>query len=108
MPIKPNFSIMNSFYLPHYSGHVICSSIETLKVALKTHGNYNIYLYLWDLEWLRDGGNFENYKVISDNRVTLISRSESHSKIIENFSNRKVNHILEDWDINQIRKIINE
>jgi hypothetical protein len=107
MPVKPNFAVMNSFYLPNYSGPVICSSLGSLKVALKTHTNHKIYLYLWDLEWLRKGGNFENYNDIRNENVTLISRSESHSHIIENFSNRKVSHILDDWNINQIKEIIN-
>lgn len=99
---------MNVFYLPHYSGPLFCSSFETLKIALSIHGKYDYYFYVWDLEWLRLGGNFESYSDIRNPNVKLVARSKSHAEVIENFSNRKVSYIVDDWNINQIKEIINE
>ena len=61
-----------------------------------------------DLEWTRvTGRDYENIvKPFLDKNLILIARSEDHAKAIENYCNRKVDHIVEDFNIEQLIKVI--
>ena len=40
--------------------------------------------------------------ILRDERLSIIARSESHANIIENFCNKKVVGIVEDWNSEQL------
>ena len=55
------------------------------------------------------GKEFEStIQAFSNPEVTLIARSKDHAKAIENYCNRKVEHIVNDFNLEKILRIINE
>ena len=68
------------------------------------------YFYIWDLEWIRNHGR-EYEKTIQafiPKEIKLIARSKDHAKAIENYSNRKVDYIIENINIEKIVRMTNE
>jgi hypothetical protein len=41
-----------------------------------------------------------------DDRLSIIARSESHAQLIENFCNKKVIGVIDNWNLNQIIDIV--
>jgi len=74
---------------------------------LKTSNNADKYLYLWDIEWL---DRVINHRVACDilrnDRLKIIARSESHAKIIENYCNVKPIGVVDDWNRNQLKELL--
>ena len=79
-------------------------------VVLKSFSPERKIFYVWDLEWLRrHGKEFENtVKAFTDSEVTLIARSKEHALAIENYCNTKIKHIVEDFNIKKLIRIIND
>jgi hypothetical protein len=50
----------------------------------------------------------ETIQAFSDESIELVARSEDHAKAIENLSNRKVKHIVENCNIENLIRITNE
>lgn len=109
--IKPEFAVMNCYYANHYyNGPSIATSISSLKILSSLNIKSRKYFYCWDLEWLRlgdpDSMNYsDNMGLFRNEYITIIARSESHARCIENYTNRKISHIIEDWDYNQIKDL---
>jgi hypothetical protein len=107
--VSTNFSVMNVYYLSDfYNGVLIANDIESAKIMLDIKTNAKMFLYLWDLEWLRLNTSAildynETVSVLRNDNIELIARSSSHAKAIENYCNRKVSCIIDDWNINEIR-----
>ena len=47
-------------------------------------------------------------QAFSDESIDLVARSKDHAKAIENYSNRKVKHIVENFNIEKLMRIANE
>lgn len=106
--IKPFFSCRNISFLSGYNGVAIATSIMDADILLKSHNNSKKYLYLWDLEWLKSPKNFSDVcKILLDKRLNLIARSESHASVIDNFCNKKVVGIIDNWNVNQLLSLDN-
>jgi len=43
---------------------------------------------------------------LNNEYITIVARSESHARCIENYSNKKVSHIIENWEYDKIRGLI--
>lgn len=107
-PVEPLFSVMNIYYLNHFKGHAIATSLQTAKTVINLNSNIKRYLYLWDLEWLREPYDFISVvNVIRNPTLNLIARSTEHAQLIQNYANKKVEYILNDWNPNQLLEIIN-
>ena len=106
-PIKAKFACMNISYYSHFDGVTIASSIDSANTMLKTMNRSKKFLYLWDMEWLRQPMDF-NYvnSVLSHPNLAIISRSNSHKQLIENYCNREVAGVVEDWNMEQLEQII--
>jgi hypothetical protein len=68
------------------------------------------YFYVWDLEWIRNTGmKYEQtIQAFSNEGTKLIAKSGDHAKAIKNYSNKKVDHIIENINIKAIARITNE
>ena len=98
---------MNISFFSNFKGDAIATSIETANLLLKTNNACNRYLYLWDMEWLRNPLAFENIsEILSDDRISLIARSNSHKDLIENFCNREVIGVVDDWNVDQLQELL--
>jgi hypothetical protein len=49
--------------------------------------------------------NYVN-SVLSNDDIAIISRSNSHSDLIKNYCNKEVAGVVQDWDMEQLEKII--
>lgn len=104
--LKCNFSTLNCYYANHYSGGpLIATSLETLNVLINLNIRAPKFFYCWDLEWLRNSkfSYSDNMGSFTNEYISIIARSESHAKCIENYSNKKVSHIIENWEYDKIR-----
>jgi hypothetical protein len=108
--VNPNFSIMSINEIWNFDGDLVATSMSTALRLSKTFSPNKKFYYVWDLEWLRrHGKTFEyNVQAFRQNNCQLISRSLEHSKAIENYCNKPVKYIVEDFNIKKIMEIINE
>lgn len=107
-PNQPLFATMNIYYLNHFYGHAISTSLETAETLLNIKTSIKKYLYLWDLEFIRLPYDFiETITILGNPELNLIARSEDHALLIENYTNRKVKYLLDDWNPNQLLEIVN-
>jgi len=111
--IKPNFSIMAINEIWNFSGALISTDINTTLSLKKCFSPRKKIFYVWDLEWMRNpmGKVWEFEKTIqafSDESIELVARSKDHAKAIENLSNRKVKHVVENFNIENLIGITNE
>lgn len=106
-PVKTHFACMNISYYSHFDGVTITTSIDTANTAIKTNNNSKKFLYLWDMEWLRNPMDF-NYvnSVLSDPELSIISRSNSHSDLIKNYCNKDAAGVVQDWNMSQLEDIV--
>lgn len=108
MMTEAHFTVMGTYHMNSFKGNIFCTTIQNAKILLNLTSRSNKFLYLWDLEWIRSPYDFdETLKVLRSPELNLIARSIDHAQLIENYSNRKVDYILDDWNANQIREIIN-
>ena len=105
--IQPLFSCRLTASLSSYSGVVISTTLADAELTLRASNHTNKYLYIWDLSWIYNTINFSKaMKVLRNDDLTIIARSESHAEVIENFCNKKPAAILEDWQPNKLLNIV--
>ncbi len=101
------FSYKLSSFLSSYEGVLISTSIKNAAISLKMPTKMDRYLYLWDFNWLNIPTDYNAmYEVISNDKLKLIARSEEHADMIENFCNKKPVGIVDNWNLEQIREIV--
>ena len=104
---KPLFPCYNISFYADYSGVCIGSSLADLRIMTATSNNVDKYFYLWDFEWLDNPiSHNTTCDLLRENEIKIIARSESHSKLIENYCNKKPVGILDDWNSEELRKIV--
>jgi len=104
---KPLFSCSSVSFFSDYIGMAIATNLEEADILLKSNNNCKKYLYLWDLEWLVRPMNFTQVcNILRDDRLKIIARSKSHAVIINNFCNKEVIGIVEDWNNEQLLEIM--
>ena len=105
--IKPLCGMMCINELMSFRGILINTTIDnTIMACARTCDiNNQIIFYVWNLEWMRREKNIYlyNYNAFK-NAHKLIARSENHAKAIENYSNRKVDKILAEFNVEEIIK----
>lgn len=108
-PIQPLFSMMNIYYATSFNnGHMIATTLNNATILLNIHSAVKKYLYLWDLEWIRDGLDFSYVNSILKNpSINIIARSQSHAALIQNYTNQTIKYTLDDWNPKQLLEIIN-
>ena len=101
--VIPNCLAMNISGLSNYNGTVVAVGIEAADIVRKNNSNTTNWLYMWDIVWMT---NIVNYKTCIDilNDFKIVARSESHKKIIENYTGRK--DILIAEDISELYKCL--
>jgi len=97
-----------SSFINSYSGVLIPTSLEMTRICLKASSNTNIFLYLWDLDWLESPVHFSSaMDILRNDKVKIIARSHSHAECIENFCNKKPVGVVSNWDARQLLELIN-
>ena len=104
---KPLFACRSISILSAHNGTSIATTIQEADRLLKSNNNAKKYLYLWDLEWLEQPVYFSSAcNVLRDERLRLIARSDSHAKVIENFCNKQICGIVDNWDSQKLIPIL--
>lgn len=74
-----------------YSGTFVTTDLDTTKQALKCLNVQRLIFYVYDLEFMRGKNDFlKNNEIYRDDKVELVCRSESHAKVLRNYSNKDV------------------
>ena len=108
--LNPNFSIMSINEIWNFNGSLIATIVSTSISMRKCFAPQKKFFYVWDLEWTRPHGKDFEYIVqaYTDPETTLIARSKEHAAAIENYCNRKVKHVVEDFNMEELARITNE
>ena len=108
MPVtKPYFSCRNVSFLSGYDGAAIATDLTGADMLLKSHTAASKYLYLWDIEWITRTVNFSvACDILLDDRLKIIARSDSHATVINNFCNKKIDGVLDNWNIDELISIV--
>jgi len=108
--LTPNFALMSVNEIWSFKGSLFATTVSTALSMQKCFAPKNKMFYVWDLEWTRESGrDFEFIiQAFTDENTKLIARSKEHAKAIENYCNRKVKHIVNDFNIEKIVRITNE
>lgn len=105
--ISPKCAVMCINELMSFKGNLITTTIDNtiMSEARSTRKTNHIIYYVWDLDWTRPGKNIYLYNLQAFNRAhKIIARNNNHKKSIENYSNRKVDLVLKNFDIREIIK----
>ena len=106
--IEPSFCLMNISEIWGFDGVLVATSASTTLTLIKSVTQSEKYFYVWDLEWLRDPDNYHTLLTIYRHPdINLIARSETHAKAIENFCNKRVVGVMEDFNLSDLEEIIN-
>lgn len=103
-------TVMQRYEAFHFNGKIITSSFR-LSQQLR-HLGYckERYYYIQNYEWMNT--QYLPYSIIKNTllhpSVKLIVQDISQVKLIEELSNKKVEYIMNNWDVNVLRQIANE
>lgn len=102
--LTPLFSTMCAVEVWGYDAPLIATSINTAYKILKVphDNNSKIYLYAWDLEWLRLPRYQSEYYGGIYSSLPIIARSEEHAAILKNNWNASVVDINENFDFKKM------
>ena len=106
--MEPSFCVMNISEIWGFKGILVATSASTALTIIKAVTQSKKYFYVWDLEWLRNPDNYHTLLTIYRHpEINLIARSETHAKVIENFCNKPVVGIMDDFNLSDLKEIIN-
>ena len=103
--IQPQCATMCINELMSFKGILITTTIDNtiMSIARNTRKNNRIIFFVWDLEWTRPNKNIYlyNYRAFNESDK-IVARSENHARAIENYCNRPVGRIVEEFNIEEI------
>lgn len=106
-PVQPLFGCKSVGFLNSYHGTLISTSMEEAEISLRTSNNSKKFLYLWELDWIENPVFFSTaMNILRDDRLQIIARSTQHAAVIDNFCNKGVCGIVDNWNINQLLEIV--
>lgn len=108
-PKHPCFSCRMAAFMPAYNGAVIATSMEEARTIIKLANKSDRYLYVWDLDWLTNPVWYSTaMEILRNDKLKLIARSEQHATLIQNFCNKHVVGIVDNWNSEQLLAIISK
>jgi hypothetical protein len=97
---------LNELWGFHYP--VVATSLNTAGDLIKNPSPTKKFFYVYDLEWIvfEQKDFLKLAEIYRHPELEIICRSESHRQIFENCWNRKVNYIINNFDIEKLLKVI--
>lgn len=92
-----NCAIMNVTYLNGFDGKIIALDIDSAYLVNQSNLNAEKIILLWNLEWLYNILNYTEIVQLLDS-FKIYVKSESHKKIVENFTGRGDINLIEDLE----------
>ncbi len=98
---------MNISEIWSFHGVLISTTISNTLASIQAINSSKKIFYVWDLEWLRPGmqNYLHNIQAYRSNKVKLVARNKDHAKVIEDYCNRKVDGVVENFQINNFLSI---
>lgn len=97
--MQPLFPTMQMIEHIGQEGISIATSIDTANKLVSSFGANRRLYYVWDWPFLENLPIYEEViNILLAPELELIARCEAHAKIIENFCNRKVNFIFDNFN----------
>jgi hypothetical protein len=97
----PTFAVMNICEAYDFRGVAVATDVATARSLTRFPGPSGRLFYVWDLEWMR--GEPADYDALAaayrDERVSLVARSPSHARLIEECWNRAPCGIAENFNL---------
>lgn len=90
-------AIMNVTYLNGFDGKVIALDIDSAYLVSQSNLNAEKIILLWNLEWLYNILNYTEIVQLLDS-FKIYVKSESHKKIVENFTGRNDINLINDLE----------
>jgi hypothetical protein len=102
------FSIMNVSEAYDFRGPVVATTLIAAERLLKFPGPTRRYLYVWDLEWIRETGmTYEELSAVYNNKkIELIVRNQCYFDIVEDCWNRTPVGIVDYCDVGELMKVV--
>ena len=103
----PSCAMLNISEVWHFDGTLISTDIPSTLSSIKANSPTKKIFYVWDLEWLRAYKQAYTYniKAFMDYDVKIVCRSNSHALETSYFSNRKVDAVIENFDLRAILEL---
>jgi hypothetical protein len=110
VPIAPTlFSCRSVAFMSSYHHNLISTTIADANMILKSNNAAAKFLYLWDLEWIYNPSGFmDHVDILKDKRLKIIARSKPHAQMIENYCNKSVVGIVDDWDLESVIGVVQQ
>jgi hypothetical protein len=106
--VEPYFATFNVTDAYAYAGPMVATSLSTAKKILSFPQLTHRIFYIWSLEWFNSTEfHFRDISSIyQNNELEIITRSEEHKYIFEKVWNKEVSHVVEDFNLETLIKII--
>jgi hypothetical protein len=107
--INTKFAVMNPTEIDSFDdGVLVALDIQSTKDILSSKTNSKKVLYLWDIEWFYKKIQYkELFSILQNEELTVITRSESHSKILKNIVGKKT-QTFEKFNLESIWNLLKE
>lgn len=90
-----------------YDGAIIAFTIDNAKKILSSKNNSHKVLFLYDLDWMFNIIEYDDlYEILSNKKLKLIVRHESHVGPVKNLSNREPDAIIENFSLEKIWNLL--
>ena len=104
--IRPKCANVFIQEIAHYDGMLIATDLDSAMIMIKSVNRAKKAFYVWDLEWIRRSKDFlENMNVYRSPEIKLVARSETHAKEIEKYSGRKVEAVVDDFNLDKLLEL---
>lgn len=110
---QTNFATMNIIEAWDQEGAMIATSENTAKKLLNFIGTRKKFFYIWDvvlfyerIAGLKHMKIFDMNNILFKEDLTLICRNRLHAQLIENNFNRRVEYIVENFNMDKIMEIV--
>tara|TARA_R110000824_G_scaffold7728_2_gene34974 strand:+ start:15285 stop:15740 length:456 start_codon:yes stop_codon:yes gene_type:complete len=106
IPTQTNFALMQMVYAFDYDGILISTNHYTTSIMKNVLRCKKKFFYVWNLEWIYKPLNFSQIESLyTSPDINLLARSKSHADVLERTWQKPV-AIIEDFNHEQIKKII--
>ena len=90
-----------------HGGILVATNLINASQILSAHGSSRKILYLWDLDWLHAPFNYEFiYDILTNDRLEIIVRSESHRTALLNLCGKEPVGILQNFTLEQLWNLL--
>ena len=105
-----NTNVMQRYEAFHFNGTIITNSFRLCQQLPHLGYCKKRYYYLQNYEWMN--AQVLPYSIMKNTllhpNIELIVQDRSQVKLVEEISNKKIKHIMTNWDVNVLRQIADE